>query len=63
MNLDPKIHVPAAEAFTKYEVGSSFHEPFNDFNNLLNQERFVLGLARTEAHYFIHKFFLVKIKF
>lgn len=58
MDPNPRIHMPAAQSFTKYEVGSSYHTPLTDFREILSQDKFVLGLARTEAHYFVNHFFL-----
>jgi proline iminopeptidase len=55
---DPKISLPAARAWARYEGSSSYLVPNADAIAGFTTDRVALGLARLEAHYFIHHGFL-----
>ena len=55
---DPAIHMSAARAWSVYEGSCSTMLPSSDTVASFAQDRTALGLARIEAHYFVHKLFL-----
>jgi proline iminopeptidase len=55
---DPAIHMPAARAWSVYEGSCSTLLPSPDTVSSFAQDRTALGLARIEAHYFVHDLFL-----
>ena len=57
-NPDPAIHLPAARAWSIYEGSCSTLLPSPDMVASFAQDRTALGLARIEAHYFVHDLFL-----
>jgi proline iminopeptidase len=57
-NPDPAVHLPAARAWSVYEGTCSTLLPSPETVNAFAQDRTALGLARIEAHYFVHDLFL-----
>lgn len=55
---DPRVHQPAARAWSRYEGSCSTLLPSPDTVASFAQDRTALGLARIEAHYFAHDLFL-----
>jgi len=55
---DPAIHMAAARAWSIYEGSCSTLLPSPDTVASFAQDRSALGLARIEAHYFLHDLFL-----
>jgi proline iminopeptidase len=55
---NPAIHMPAAKAWSVYEGSCSTLLPNPDLVNSFGDDRMALGLARMEAHYFMHDIFL-----
>jgi proline iminopeptidase len=55
---DPKIHLPAARAWSIYEGSCSTLLPNPSVIANFGQDRVSLGLARMETHYFMHDIFL-----
>jgi len=55
---DPNRHVPAAQAWARYELRCSTLHPQDGFTGGPHFDAYALALARLEAHYFKHKFFL-----
>ncbi|MBV9538339.1 MAG: prolyl aminopeptidase [Acidisphaera sp.] len=55
---DPAVHMPAARAWSVYEGSCSTLLPSPDTVASFAQDRTALGLARIEAHYFLHGLFL-----
>ncbi|MDB5381921.1 MAG: pip [Rhodospirillales bacterium] len=55
---DPFVHLPAARAWSQYEGSCSTLMPSPETVASFSQDRTALGLARIEAHYFVHKLFL-----
>jgi proline iminopeptidase len=55
---DPKIHLPAARAWSMYEGSCSTLLPSPQTVAAFGEERHALGLARIEAHYFKNEVFL-----
>ena len=55
---DPSVHMPAARAWSIYEGSCSTLLPSPDTVASFAQDRTALGLARIEAHYFVHDLFL-----
>ncbi len=55
---DPATHMPAARAWSLYESACSTLLPNPDSASSFAQDRSALGLARLEAHYFLHGLFL-----
>ncbi len=51
---DPAVHLPAARAWSSYEGACSTLLPSPDTVAAFGEERMALGLARIEAHYFLH---------
>ena len=54
---DPAIHMPAARAWSRYEGACSTLLPNIESANF-SDDRVALGLARMEAHYFVHRIFM-----
>ena len=55
---DPKVHLPAARAWSMYEGSCSTLLPSPQTVAAFGEERHALGLARIEAHYFKNGVFL-----
>ena len=55
---DPKVHMPAARAWSTYEGASSTLLPSPETVAAFGADTMALGLARIEAHYFINGVFL-----
>jgi proline iminopeptidase len=55
---DPKIHLPAARAWSRYEGACSTLLPSPDALSIFGEDRVVLALARLEAHYMKHGIFM-----
>ncbi len=55
---DPKVHLPAARAWSIYEGSCSTLLPSPQTVAAFGEERHALGLSRIEAHYFQHRAFL-----
>lgn len=58
MDPDPAIHMPAAQAWSRYEGGLSTLLPAPALVDQFGEEHLALTLARTEAHYFSNDIFL-----
>jgi proline iminopeptidase len=56
-NPDPRIHMPAARAWSVYEGACSTLLPNPETIAAFGEDRLALGLARIEAHYFSHHLF------
>jgi len=54
---DPRIHMPAARAWSVYEGACSTLLPNPETIAAFGEDRLALGLARLEAHYFSHNLF------
>ncbi len=57
-DTDPSIHMPAARAWSTYEGSCSTLMPSPETVAYFAGDVVALGLARIEAHYFIHNIFL-----
>jgi proline iminopeptidase len=55
---DPAVHLPAARAWSTYEGSCSTLLPSPDTIAYFASDVVALGLARMEAHYFMHDIFL-----
>ena len=55
---DPAVHMPAARAWSTYEGSCSTLLPNPDTVAYFASDVVALGLARMEAHYFMHDIFL-----
>jgi proline iminopeptidase len=55
---DPNVHMPAARKWSVYEGSCSTLRPNKDLVANFATDRVALGLARIEAHYFVHDIFL-----
>ena len=55
---DPAVHMPAARAWSRYEGACSTLLPSADTVAHFEDDRVAAGLARIEAHYFMHRGFL-----
>jgi proline iminopeptidase len=55
---DPAVHLPAARAWSTYEGSCSTLLPSPDTVAYFASDNVALGLARMEAHYFMHDIFL-----
>lgn len=55
---DPRVHEPAARAWSIYEGSCSTLLPHPETVSTFARDRAALGLARIEAHYFAHHLFL-----
>ncbi|SMF38487.1 prolyl aminopeptidase Serine peptidase. MEROPS family S33 [Tistlia consotensis] len=58
MDPDPKVHLPAARAWSVYEGACSTLLPSPETVAAFGEDRMALGLARLEAHYFKNRIFL-----
>ena len=58
MHPDPAIHMPAARSWSRYEGRCSTLLPNPETVAYFASDIVALGLARMEAHYFIHNIFL-----
>jgi proline iminopeptidase len=54
---DPRIHLPAAHAWSGYEGACSTLLPNAETAAAFHEDRLALGLARIEAHFFTHHLF------
>ncbi|MGH7095619.1 MAG: prolyl aminopeptidase, partial [Stellaceae bacterium] len=54
---DPRVHMPAARAWSLYEGACSTLLPNPEMLAAFGEDRLALGLARIEAHYFTHHLF------
>jgi proline iminopeptidase len=52
---DPAVHLPAARCWSLYEGSCSTLLPNPDTVAAFGEDRMALGLARIEAHYFLHE--------
>jgi proline iminopeptidase len=57
MNPDPGVHIPAARAWSVYEGACSTLLPNPETIAAFGEDRLALGLARLEAHFFMHYLF------
>jgi proline iminopeptidase len=57
-NPDPKVHMPAARAWSVYEGACSTLLPSPETVRAFSADALALGLARMEAHYFRNSIFL-----
>ena len=57
-NPDPTVHMPAARTWSMYEGACSTLLPNEALVANFGADRLALGLARIEAHYFMHDIFL-----
>jgi proline iminopeptidase len=55
---DPTIHIPAAQAWDRYEVACSTLLPPTEMPAALENDATALAIARIEAHYFVHSAFI-----
>jgi proline iminopeptidase len=55
---DPSVHMPAAHAWSRYESSCSTLLPDPDLVAHFDEDAVALGIARIEAHYFVHRLFL-----
>jgi proline iminopeptidase len=55
---DPAVHMPAAKAWSVYEGSCSTLLPSRETVDHFAGDIVALGLARMEAHYFMHDIFL-----
>ncbi len=55
---DPAVHMPAAQAWSRYEGACSTLRPSPEAVSALTEPQVALGLARIEAHYFVNDCFL-----
>jgi proline iminopeptidase len=55
---DPRVHLPAARAWSVYEGSCSTLIPSPETVASFAEDRTALGLARIEAHYFANRLFL-----
>ena len=54
---NPRVHMPAARAWSIYEGACSTLLPNPETVSAFSEERLALGLARIEAHFFSHHLF------
>jgi proline iminopeptidase len=57
-NADPAVHLPAAQAWDRYEGACSTLLPQPDAVGKFDSDAAALAIARLEAHYFVHRGFL-----
>ena len=55
---DPAVHMPAAQAWDRYEGACSRLLPLPEALPKFDSDATALAIARTEAHYFVHRAFL-----
>lgn len=58
MDPDPKVHLPAARAWSTYEGACSTLLPSPETVAAFGEDQMALGLARMEVHYFANHVFL-----
>ena len=58
IHADPAVHMPAARAWSRYEGSCSTLLPSPETLAYFGGDVVALGLARIEAHYFMHDIFL-----
>lgn len=58
MNPDPRVHLPAARCWSRYEGACSTLLPNVETTTSFGEDRIAVGLARLEAQYFVNKIFL-----
>jgi proline iminopeptidase len=58
LNPDPAVHMPAAQAWDRYEGACSTLMPAQDRATKIDNDASALAIARIEAHYFLHRAFL-----
>ncbi|HUC62987.1 MAG TPA: alpha/beta fold hydrolase, partial [Alphaproteobacteria bacterium] len=58
MDPDPAVHMPAARRWSMFEGACSTLLPSPETVAAFGDDRMALGLARIEAHYFVHDVFL-----
>ncbi|CAE7704779.1 PIP [Symbiodinium necroappetens] len=58
MDPDPRVHLPAARAWSTYEGACSTLMPSPETVAAFGEDNMALGLARIEAHYFVNRIFL-----
>lgn len=58
LDPDPRVHMPAAHAWSIYEGSCSTLLPSPETIAAFSEDRMALGLARIEAHYFANRIFL-----
>ena len=59
-SVDPRIHLPAARAWSRYESACSTLRAVAQTASAANPDRSALSLARIEAHYFANDLFLAE---
>ncbi len=57
-DADPKVHMPAARAWSTYEGACSTLLPSPETVAEFGKDDMALGLARIEAHYFVNRIFM-----
>jgi proline iminopeptidase len=57
-NPDPRIHMPAAHVWSRYEGSCSTLLPDPELVAHFDEDAVALAIARIEAHYFVHNIFL-----
>ena len=57
-NPDPKVHLAAAHAWSRYEGSCSTLLPDADLVAHFDEDGVALAIARIEAHYFVNRIFL-----
>lgn len=63
MDPNPDVHMPAARAFVKYDIICGMFNPDQEqINELLKDDKFVLGVSRGFMHYAYHDFFMKKLQ-
>lgn len=63
MDPHPEIHMAAAKSFIKYDFTAAYLIHSKErIDNILKEDKLVLGCARTFAHYSINNFFLKENK-
>jgi proline iminopeptidase len=55
---DPAVHMPAAQAWDRYEGACSTLLPAANGGPAFDSDASALAIARIEAHYFVHRAFL-----
>lgn len=58
IDSNPTVHLPAARAWSRYEGACSTLLPNVETAMTFADDRVALGLARLEAHYFVHQIFM-----
>jgi proline iminopeptidase len=55
---DPRLHLPLARAWSRYEASCSSLRPNPSLIAHFEEDAVALGIARLETHYFVNKIFL-----